>query len=322
MPREDFCPLCLEGVPSFACKAELFPGRGWDVRSCPSCGGAFYHPIPGPEDVARCYPPVYYTDFFKQYWKDFYKGRALALELSAWKRSGDFLDVGCALGTLLAGLRGHGGWSVRGLEFSEGAAALGRTLNGIEIVCAGLAQAPWPEGSFDCVHINNVLEHERDPAAALAGAARLLRPGGRLLLTLPNGPVDLMPNLTLYKRLGRAMPTRHSGHLFFLSPKALKTLLERAGLFVLSVRGFHLRLGMKARGWLPGSYAPFLHPPQASPGPSGPEDIERLHALIGPKPSWAAYRLQRAWNRLWRFGDCSFGYDLEVAAEKKGSSGT
>ena len=317
---EDLCPVCLEGSPAFACKAVLYPGCEKTIFSCPSCKASFYQPVPGTEEVARCYPPVYHTDFFKQYWKDYYKGRALALDLASWKRSGDFLDVGCALGTLAAGLRDHGGWSARGLEFSPSAAALGRELNKIDIVRAGLAQAPWPEASFDFIHINNVLEHERDPAAALACAARLLRPGGRLLLTVPNGPVDLLPNRTLYRRLGRAVPTRHGGHLFFLPPKALERLFVRAGLSVLSMRGFHLKLGMKARGWLPGSYRPFLSAPAAGPGPKDseapPEDLDALRALIGPKPSWTAYRLQRTWNRWWRFKDCSFGYDLEVAAEK------
>ncbi|MEK7657525.1 MAG: hypothetical protein AAB412_07185, partial [Elusimicrobiota bacterium] len=84
--------------------------------------------------------------------------------------------------------------------------------------------------------------------------------------------------------------------------------------------GFHLKLGMKARGWLPGSYRPFLSAPATAPGPKDPEappeDLDSLRALIGPEPSWTAYRLQRTWNRWWRFKDCSFGYDLEVLAEK------
>ncbi|MEK7746576.1 MAG: hypothetical protein AAB576_07920, partial [Elusimicrobiota bacterium] len=125
---------------------------------------------------------------------------------------------------------------------------------------------------------------------------------------------------SLPRSRGRAFVTRHGGHLFFLSPKALEKLFVRAGLSVLSMRGFHLKLGMKARGWLPGSYRPFLRAPATAPGPKDseapPEDLDALRALIGPKPSWTAYRLQRTWNRWWRFKDCSFGYDLEVAAEK------
>jgi|SRR5579883_2157824 len=313
----DLCPVCARGRPRFCCRALLYAGREGDIHDCPDCGAAFYRPMPSYEEIARCYPPVYFRDFLKQYWKDVYKGRALARRLAPWKASGDMLDVGCALGTMLAGAR-EGGWRVKGLEFSPEAAALGSSLNGVEIVSAPLSKAPWPDASFDFVHVNNVLEHEADPEGALRAVARLLRPCGRMELTVPNGPVDLLPNRTLLEKWGRAVVTRHGGHLFFFSRRALGELLSRCGLEMVSTRCFHLKQGAKARGWLPHSYKIFAKGPRPlEEGRRETLTLEQAKALIPPRPSWPLYWARYRWRRLWRTGLSDFGYDFEILAEKR-----
>lgn len=311
------CPVCLQGTPAPVCAAVLYSGCEKSISLCPDCGAAFYFPIPSGTEIARCYPPAYFGGFFKQYWKDYYKGRAYAERLSAWREKGDLLDVGCALGTMLAGVRDHSHWRVRGIEFSPEAAALGNSLNSLQIQSVPLTAAPWPDGDFDCVHINNVLEHESDPRAALLAAARLLRPGGRLELTVPNGPVDLRANVDLSRRLGRAFPTRHGGHLFFFSRRSLEILLAACGLRVVSIRCFHLKLGAKARGWTPRAYRQFLAAAKAPDG-RAPESLslEQGKALIPPPPNWPLYQLSSFLRRLWRFSGSEFGYDFEVITEK------
>jgi len=312
------CPVCRTAAVRFACPAVLCAGCVKDIYECARCGAAFYFPIPAPDEIARCYPPAYFGGFFKQYWRDYYKGRALALRLSPWRTSGDFLDTGCALGTMLAGLRDHSAWRVRGLEFSAAAADLGRRLNQVEIASAPLSASPWPAASFDYVLINNVLEHESDPHAALAGAARMLRPGGRLELIVPNGPVDLLPTRTLSRAWGRPVHTRHGGHLFFFSRRSLQILLEACRFRVISVRGFHLKLGMKARGWLPRAYRNFKTDPWAAVSGARAQELslEQGRAMIPPQPSWLRYLLGDRLRRAWRFADSDFGYDFEILAEK------
>ncbi|MBI5596451.1 MAG: class I SAM-dependent methyltransferase [Elusimicrobia bacterium] len=311
------CILCREGEPRPSCRALLYPGAERQLVLCPACGSSYYDPVPGPEEVARCYPHAYFRDFFRQYWKDLYKGRLLAEDLGGWRPEGVVLDVGCALGTMLAGVREQSRRKVLGLEYSPAAARTGKAFNELDIVPGGLLDAPWPAASVDFININNVLEHERDPAGALAAAARLLAPGGRLRLVVPNGPVDLRATADLWARLGRAVPTRHSGHLFFMSGRALRALVERAGLRLLSMSNFHFKLGAKARGWTPGAYRAFLTP-LAPTAPDGDQDLplNELLESLPPPPSWTAYRLKARWRRLWRVPSCEFGYDFEMTAEK------
>jgi SAM-dependent methyltransferase len=49
-----------------------------------------------------------------------------------------------------------------------------------------LDSAPWPDASFDLVLMNHSLEHMPDPMVALSRARTLLRPGGSLIVAVPN----------------------------------------------------------------------------------------------------------------------------------------
>jgi SAM-dependent methyltransferase len=51
--------------------------------------------------------------------------------------------------------------------------------------CCGSESIPAVDGSFDTLVMTEVLEYLEDPATSLAEAARVLSPGGRLILTVP-----------------------------------------------------------------------------------------------------------------------------------------
>jgi len=310
------CPVCRSGRPEFLCKAVLYADAVREICRCRDCGASYFFPVPPPEEIARCYPVSYFRGFFKQYWKDYYKGRAMALQLTAWRPEGRLLDVGCALGTLLAGARDHSGWRVQGLEFSAEAAKMGSALNELDIISSSVAGAPFPGGSFDYINVNNVLEHESDPAAALAKVSSLLNAGGRMELTVPNGPVDLMPTAALYRR-GTPAKTRHDGHLFFFSRRTLERLLSGAGFRVLSLENFHFKQGFKSRGWLPNAYKGFLRQ-EAAPAVKKEElSFEDYKNMIPPRPSWGAYYARYKLRRLFYSAGTDFGCDFKIIAEKK-----
>lgn len=100
---------------------------------------------------------------------------------------GDVLDVGTGAGFLLKTLAPSAGRAV-GLDISSDALRLARTT----VHGAGLTQClfrrgdmyrlPCREDEFDTVTMGRVLSHAANPAAALAEAFRVLRPGGRLVL--------------------------------------------------------------------------------------------------------------------------------------------
>ena len=327
------CPICRSGRPEFICKAVLYSDVAREICRCRGCGAAYFFPVPPQEEIARCYPVAYFRGFFKQYWKDYYKGRALALRLLDWRPKGRLLDVGCALGTMLAGARDYSGWSVQGLEFSAEAAGMGSALNNVSIVSSSVAGAPFQEGSFDYINVNNVLEHESDPLAAIKKVSKLLIAGGRLELTVPNGPVDLLPNLTFYRR-GFVVKTRHDGHLFFFRRRTLEWILDNAGFRVISFKNFHFKQGCKSRGWFPNAYRSFLRPGAFVPESGGegrslavrgPEAfaatpaliLEDYKRLIPPQPDWSVYYARYRLRRLFYASGTDFGCDFKIVAEKE-----
>jgi SAM-dependent methyltransferase len=110
--------------------------------------------------------------------------RLLALALA--DGPGRVLDVGCSSGYLARPLR-EAGARVVGIELDPAAAAEARSV--CEAVVVGDVESvdlPFEPASFDVVLCGDVVEHLRDPGAALARLRPFLRPGGRLVLTTPN----------------------------------------------------------------------------------------------------------------------------------------
>ncbi len=152
------------------------------------------------------------------------------------------IELGCGTGCFLDEAR-RAGWEARGLEVSEYAARVARA-RGFPVECAELEDAHRLFGtrSADCVALWDVIEHVRDPRAALLTASALLAPGG--LLALSTG--DL---LSLCARFTGAQWHLFNlpEHLFFFTVESLRRLLQAAGLRLLRVR--------REVNWIPVRYA-------------------------------------------------------------------
>jgi SAM-dependent methyltransferase len=102
-------------------------------------------------------------------------------------RAARLLDAGCGTGGLLAKLaRERPDLALTGIEWNEAAAARARRKSGAEILRGSVGALPFATASFDAAISADVLCHRAvDPARALAEMARVLRPGGLLLVNMP-----------------------------------------------------------------------------------------------------------------------------------------
>jgi ubiquinone/menaquinone biosynthesis C-methylase UbiE len=144
----------------------------------------------------------YYDRFASTYERERHHGyhRLIdELELEMVRRYGagrDVLEAGCGTGLLLRETAGFARSAV-GLDLSRGmlAGARGRDL---AVVQGSLTAVPLPSASFDVVYSMKVLPHVPPIREAVAELARVVRPGGHLLLEFYN-PWSLR---YLAKRLG------------------------------------------------------------------------------------------------------------------------
>ena len=147
---------------------------------------------------------------------------------------GRVLDVGCAGGELAALLAARG-WRVQGAD-AEPALVDAARARGIEACAVDLDRGPlpWPDGAFDAVVAAEVIEHVVDTDYLLTEVARVLRPGGALIVTTPN-LASLENRLRLlFGRYPMWMDVSvdGSGHLRYYTPRMLRHQLARHGLRV------------------------------------------------------------------------------------------
>ncbi len=99
-------------------------------------------------------------------------------------RNGALLDAGCGPG-FAAEFFAARGFAVTGVEPAPSAAREARA-RGITVIEGDLASDALPPGPFDVVIALEVLEHLADPITALAALMRRARPGGEIVVSLPN----------------------------------------------------------------------------------------------------------------------------------------
>jgi 2-polyprenyl-3-methyl-5-hydroxy-6-metoxy-1,4-benzoquinol methylase len=134
---------------------------------------------------------------------------------------GRILDVGCGDGFFLNAIKNRG-WEVHGLEIAEGAVKRARNKGLQNVIKGTLDNTTYPENNFDIVRLWSVLEHLHDPVKTLKIAHRILKPGGILILQVPNYK-GAVPRWAGNKWSAWDVPR----HLYHFSHKSMGILLEK-----------------------------------------------------------------------------------------------
>jgi SAM-dependent methyltransferase len=277
--------------------------------------------------LVRVNPRPLEADIHRYYHDDFYRGqdspeealanadprsRAQAGHVNRYPR-GRLLDIGCFHGEFMEHMRAGYAWEVAGVEFST------RPPNhyGLDIFYGDIANAPYPDASFDVITLWAVLEHVYDPNRMLAQAHRLLKPGGVVIILVPNFN-SIQARFMCQDDVPR--------HLTMFTRKTLGRMLRNNALEPIDWSCGQDLYGGSIRGWLNFVVKRLGGEPMTEIlAQNRPADAGRWPEFAGyldgrPSPvvrradeidQWLAPRLDRVLDRL------GFGFIMTVHARKK-----
>lgn len=198
------------------------------------------------------------VSFYDDYWRqadDTFDHERLDLLASRVRRGERVLEVDCGPGVLASKMRERGA-EVQATEISTVAAERAQA-KGIptQHVNTERDSLPFPDGAFDVVVSNSMIEHRFFYERSLDECVRVLRPGGRLLLCLPN---IAHWKCRLWLLMGRFPYVKNSPtdflHLRFFTVGEVRRLLAARGVRVVEVDG-------SASLWAQDFYGPFFRHP-------------------------------------------------------------
>ncbi len=238
------CPVCRDigSRPRFRIE-----GLESVIRECPRCELGWMDPLPPPELLASFYPSHYYGEDGSKFRGGIEPvlrlvgSRRLRFITSHLPRGAAVLDVGCGRGVLLGELANRG-YRVFGTERSPDAA---RGADPRAEIRFGetLRDAAFDADFFDQVIIWHVFEHLPDPIETLREVHRILKPGGSVIIAVPN--------FSSWQARWSGADWFHLDpprHLYHFSTDSLTRLLDQCGFVLKSWHHFSLR--QNPFGWV------------------------------------------------------------------------
>lgn len=167
--------------------------------------------------------------------------REIAAQLpQAPKQNLKVLDIGCGAG-LTTNRLAEAGFRMTGLDQSDPSLQIARggdSTGAVRYLTGNAYQLPFPEESFDAVMAMDFLEHVEDPAAVIAEAARVLKPGGRFYFhTFNKNPLSWLVAIKAVEWLIKNTPRHLHVYSLFMKPSTLSEFCSRNGLTIRELHG-------------------------------------------------------------------------------------
>ena len=236
------CPAC--GSPALTDKLHVqdksVSQETFTIQHCASCGLLLTNPRPDAASIGRYYESAAYVShnsgaaglvntLYRAVRSYTLRQKVALIKRLNGGQTGRLLDYGCGTGHFL-GQAHRAGWQVAGLEPNAPARAEASARVGAPVL-EPAALAGLPTGSFDVITLWHVLEHVHALQGTLAQLARVLAPGGTLLIAVPN-PDSL--DAQHYRADWAAYDVPR--HLYHFVPATMRRLLAGHGLAVTEMR--------------------------------------------------------------------------------------
>lgn len=239
--HDNICFICGEpNTFKTGYKPIIVDGRPFEIRFCTRCFLGKTDPIISEKELTAFYSgPDYRTDDLKRFiWPfesfadKFAKAKADKVE-AANSGKGTLLDIGCGKAEFISEMKSRG-WKATGIDIDPRAEAFGKA-KGQDVRRCSLEDTSYPDNYFDVITLWNVLEHLRRPDWTMKECARILKPGGLLVVSVPN--TESVQSRSMLRSWFQLDPPIH---LFHYSQTNLRRFIGDIGFDVKNVRHFSL----------------------------------------------------------------------------------
>lgn len=226
MVKTTSCPLCRKhDFEAFTSRAR--DGRPLSTTICRGCGFVWVNPPPTDDALRRYYAWTYRQEAkgtarrtLRQVYRAAQGASARYEVLKPHLTPGAaVLDVGSGGGELVYLLR-KVGIDATGIEPDKTYSAFAREQLAVPVETAFLQDVSFPAQTFEMVLLYHVLEHVAQPAEVIAILRPWLKPGGALVVEVPN----------LESRCEAPISRFHHDHLSYFTPRTLSAFAANAGL--------------------------------------------------------------------------------------------
>lgn len=165
-------------------------GRRFSYLACNECQLLVCDPTPTDAELGEYYASNFDYGWYERHirlkqWQAGRRWRQVSRYLEqALGGRGALLDVGCGHG-LFTRVAQRGGWQTTGLDM-PGAPLDYARQQGLRVVAGTIESAELPAASFDVITLWHSFEHMREPDLVLHKLKHWLKPGGVLLIAVPN----------------------------------------------------------------------------------------------------------------------------------------
>jgi 2-polyprenyl-3-methyl-5-hydroxy-6-metoxy-1,4-benzoquinol methylase len=236
------CPACSDTTiqPALQAIDHTVSQQVFAIWQCQQCSLRFTQDVPAESEIGRYYQSDNYishteTDrglinrLYHTVRKITLQSKRKMIESLASGSGRELLDIGAGTGAF-AGYMRHHGWLVTGLEPDAAARDRARTLHNVTLEPVD-SLFLLPAEKFDVITMWHVLEHVHALHRYLNQLKKLLKPGGVLLIAVPNYTSN---DAAAYKAFWAAYDVPR--HLYHFSPAAMKQLLTAHGLTLRAIK--------------------------------------------------------------------------------------
>jgi ABC-type polysaccharide/polyol phosphate transport system ATPase subunit/SAM-dependent methyltransferase len=230
------CPVCAGRVLSMS-----FEKEGMTHSECNSCKFVFLDPYPREPVIKKLYSGRYYTNI-----RELFEAprllsggggtpfsapidllNAIVAQCTEGRPKGDWLDVGGGIGAFAAHIATERpDWTVTLNEFNDRSIEIAQTIQNIKANRDDAAALAAKNSKFDVISFIAVLEHIPNPKMVIEAYTKLLKPGGRLVIVVPN-----FTNLSASVAKSSSSSAAPPFHVSLFNRSNIELLLRRTGMF-------------------------------------------------------------------------------------------